>query len=273
MGKVLITEQHLTNIADAIRFKKDSTDKYRPEDMASAIRLIGYDDIDIFSFINVYCSENDTVTATNGTITISTETGSDHRVIAVPTPLETPESWIVTIIDGTSLQEHTRLVTVEDFGASYKVEKLITYFGGDVAIPNWTTSGYSGTSYWNREQITTQEGIPCWTFRYPQNQSGNVTARFPNAIPAWATTIQIDFEFTANTKYSWSNAHFTISSSPNVVNEYNGGGVRGITLGERDSGTIERTTITMDISDLDYEVYPNFHDYGAYCRIFSLKYY
>lgn len=38
MGKALITEQHLTDIADAIRFKTDSIDKYRPEDMASAIR-------------------------------------------------------------------------------------------------------------------------------------------------------------------------------------------------------------------------------------------
>jgi len=270
MGKALITEQHLTDIADAIRYKLDTDTKYHPEDMASAIRLIGYDAIDIFSFINAYCSENDIVTATNGTITINTEIGSDHRVIAVPTPLETPESWTVTITDGTSLQEHTRLVTVEEHGASYKVEKLITYFGGDVAVPNWTISG---SNYWNREQITTQEGIPCWTFRYPQNHSGNCCARFPNAIPAWATTIQIDFEFTANTSYSWSQAGITISSSPNVVNEYAEGGVRTLWFGFRDSGTIERTTVTMDISDLDYEIYPNLHDYGAYCRIFSLKYY
>ena len=38
MAKALITEQHLTDIADAIRFKLDTDTKYRPEDMADAIR-------------------------------------------------------------------------------------------------------------------------------------------------------------------------------------------------------------------------------------------
>ena len=43
MGKVLVTEQHLQDIASAIRAKLDSQDTYRPGDMAAAIgEISGY---------------------------------------------------------------------------------------------------------------------------------------------------------------------------------------------------------------------------------------
>ena len=40
MTKVLVTEQHLEDIADAIRYKTGESDTYRPGDMAAAIRAI-----------------------------------------------------------------------------------------------------------------------------------------------------------------------------------------------------------------------------------------
>lgn len=40
MAKVLVTEQHLQDIADAIRDKLDTSDAYRPGDMAAAIAQI-----------------------------------------------------------------------------------------------------------------------------------------------------------------------------------------------------------------------------------------
>lgn len=40
MSKVLITESYLTDIGDAIRYKNSSTTKYKPSEMANAIRNI-----------------------------------------------------------------------------------------------------------------------------------------------------------------------------------------------------------------------------------------
>ena len=40
MSKVLVTESYLTDIGDAIRSKNSSTDKYKPSEMAAAIKNI-----------------------------------------------------------------------------------------------------------------------------------------------------------------------------------------------------------------------------------------
>ena len=40
MAKVLVTDTHLTNIADAIRDKKGTSDTYKPSEMANAISNI-----------------------------------------------------------------------------------------------------------------------------------------------------------------------------------------------------------------------------------------
>ena len=39
MSKVLVTDTHLTDIANAIRDKNGSTDTYKPSEMANAISI------------------------------------------------------------------------------------------------------------------------------------------------------------------------------------------------------------------------------------------
>ena len=54
MAKVLVSESILTAIADAIREKLDTTDTYKPSEMAEAVESIsgGGDDYTMYEYMN-----------------------------------------------------------------------------------------------------------------------------------------------------------------------------------------------------------------------------
>ena len=150
MSKVLVTEDYLEDIADAIRGKLSSSDTYTPGQMAGAIESIptggitptgtinitenGSVDVtqyatanvnvsggggDTYAFIIATYAAGATCTASNGTITLTAPDTSGTAVFAIPTPASTPETWTITQTLAGATGSTT--VSVSQHGASYAV--------------------------------------------------------------------------------------------------------------------------------------------------------
>ena len=127
MAKVLISDQYLTNIANAIRNKNGSQNTYTPAQMASAITAI---------------SGGSTPVLQNKTITPS----ANQQIITADNGYDGLES--VTINGDTNLISSNILAGVNIFGVTGNINSA-TYYSGDSDPAN--TLGKEGDFYFKYE--------------------------------------------------------------------------------------------------------------------------
>lgn len=99
---------------------------------------------DVYAFIIANYPAGSTCTASNGTTTLTAGDTSGRWVFDIPTPANTPESWTVTITDGTYTA--TRTVSITDDGQSTEIH--LSYFVPD-GYRELEYVGKTGTQYVN----------------------------------------------------------------------------------------------------------------------------
>lgn len=105
MANVLINDQYLTDIADAIRLKSGSTDTYKPKEMADAIKTISTAAPDELSIFDDLISK--------------TYTGEFYSATAESIPSSYMASQPITMATGMKIE------TINN-GAFYKCSKLVS---------------------------------------------------------------------------------------------------------------------------------------------------
>ena len=115
MSNVLVENQSLTDIANAIRAQLGVQTTFKPGQMASAISNIsGEGSLTPFAVVEAFYTLGAQCYVSNGTLTIYAPDASGKALFAIPRPSSLPETWTFTTIYNGNTMTRDLVITSDD---------------------------------------------------------------------------------------------------------------------------------------------------------------
>ena len=273
MANYLVTDTELTNVANSIRTKGNTTASLNwPTGYISAVNNISSD---AYAMIGVTYPAGSVCTATNGTKTLTAKDTSGKVTFSIPTPANTPETWTINCSNSSTGDSASMNISISSYGQSF-VKELI-YIKPVLNNNSWATiskvaKAGTGDTYWDvgdRKAITLNGKIGNYLtlsnyatyvfildFNHPVNKStadkNIIFGGFKTALSGGKDVCLCDSGYknakTSGIYFNMNHKQATTSSNQNT----NYGGWRGCDFRYDILGTVDTAPVEYNASRTSY---------------------